>query len=127
MAAPKRTEKEARYRELIAEQQGSGLSVAGFSRARGLNEGTFAWWRSEIRRRDTLRRESRAARRNSDGPVPFAPVIIVPDGSPRPADGSPADPLRFEVVLPSGVEVRIPASADEAMIAKFLRAAAAAC
>lgn len=41
-----------RWRSLLEEHRTSGLSYRAFAEARNLNPSTFAWWRSELRRRD---------------------------------------------------------------------------
>ena len=42
---------EAKWRGLIGEQEGSGLTVREFARRRGINAGTLFWWRCRLRRR----------------------------------------------------------------------------
>ena len=123
MAAPRLTEKERAYRALAAEQAESGLSVAEFAHSRDIPVGTFGWWKSEIRRRDALRAEGESEARADEEVVPFVPVRIVSEevvAVPRPAS-------RFEVVLPWGTKVRIPGGADEASVARVLRAVVASC
>lgn len=125
MAAPKLTEKERRFRSLVAEREASGLSIARFARSRGIPEGTFSWWSAEIRRRDELRRSEKANGPVDTGAISFVPVRVLPEEG-RPAPELPRS-SRFEVILPGGARVRVPDSADEESVARVLRAVVATC
>jgi hypothetical protein len=58
-----RAEARARWSGLIAEQQQSGKSVAGFCQERGLGTGQFYEWKKRLRER---------------GPAPFVEVEVKP-------------------------------------------------
>ena len=47
------TSKEARWRELLARQAASGLSVRAFCRQESIREPSFYFWRRSLRERDT--------------------------------------------------------------------------
>ncbi|MDY7110163.1 MAG: hypothetical protein SYC29_16150 [Planctomycetota bacterium] len=54
--------KEAHWRRMVAQQAASGLSAVAWCRRRGINKGTFGWWRRELRRRDAESTARRATR-----------------------------------------------------------------
>ena len=86
------TPKEQRYRDAIAEHE-RGASIAALARRLGVKPSTLVWWRSELKRRDRKRSE----------PGPLLPVRLA----------SPPAPSRdFELALPGGVQLRIPAGFD---------------
>lgn len=77
---------------VLARWKRSGLSVRTFCRAEGLNQGTFYWWRRELKRRDQ--------------PKPaFLPVRILPERVESSSGG-------IEVVLANGRSVRVRAGFD---------------
>jgi transposase-like protein len=41
-----------RWRKIVADHDASGLTIRAFAEARGLNRGTLAWWRSQLRKFD---------------------------------------------------------------------------
>ena len=95
-------QKEQFWHEAVTAWQKSGLSVRAFCAGRGLAEPSFYSWRRELARRAQGRAKSPARPR-------LVPVRVV------------ADAL-LEVVLPSGVVVRVPAAADAAAVAKLVAA-----
>ncbi len=82
---------ERRWREHIAAQARSGLSIRDFCASRGVSEPSFYAWRRELAKRDAL-----AAKRTRPT---FVPIQVLPSAA-------------IEVVMPSGVIVRVPAGAD---------------
>ena len=48
-SAEVREEKRRRWEGILAEQEGSGLSIAAFCRERGLNVHTFHYWKKRLR------------------------------------------------------------------------------
>lgn len=88
------TPKEQRYRDAIAEHE-RGASIAVLARRLGVKPSTLVWWRSELKRRDRRRVEL--------GSEPLLPVRVAP---------SPAPSRDFELALPGGVQLRIPAGFD---------------
>ena len=92
------------WRELTERWRRSSLSGVDFARQEGLNPNTFAWWRSE------LGRELQEQR-----------LTLVPVRQPAVTRREPV-----EIVLPAGIVVRIPDSADLQrsvdLVAKLLEA-----
>src|SRR5690349_7997872 len=94
---PKR---ERRWRDLIARWERSDLTVRDFCSDHRVSEPSFYAWRRELAARD----------RQKGPPVPtFVPVRVVP-------------PAVVEVVVPTGVVVRVPAGADPAAVARLVAA-----
>ena len=94
-------ELERHWRKAIQGQSRSGQSVREYCLAHRLKAASFYAWRTEIARRDGPGGE----------PVPsiFVPVRVV---------GAAV----VELVLPSGVIVRVPALADPAAVARLVAA-----
>lgn len=88
----------------------SGLSQTAFARRRGIAPGTLGWWRHRLRGRGAP----------GDRPARFVEVVAVPSVP-------PIAPGRFELVLPGGAIVRVPASFDGAALRRVLAALAAPC
>jgi len=61
-----------RWRALVNEHRTSGLTYIAFAESRQVNPSTFAWWRSELRKRD------RDVRR--PGPTFTALTVAKPQG-----------------------------------------------
>ncbi|HLI77604.1 MAG TPA: hypothetical protein VKV02_11705 [Acidobacteriaceae bacterium] len=78
-------EARAKWRGLIAEQQQSGKSVAGFCQERGLGTGQFYEWKKRLR---------------ETGPVPFVEVAVKPAARAVVAQVGPGSAI--EVQLKSG-------------------------
>lgn len=94
-----------RWRATFAAWRRSGLSVAAFCRSRHLNLSSFYRWRKIL---DDLDRPP--ATRPDPRPSPsFVPVRVIPD------------PV-VEVLLPSGVQLRVPLSADARQLARLVLA-----
>ena len=103
---PKRTPAEFRYRRLIEEQSCSGMNASSFARSVGIRPNTFAWWRSEIRRRDALREEPPSPQPTTA--PPFLPVRVH-----RTAPTSQAGcRFPFELQLPGGTCLRVAPTFD---------------
>ena len=96
-----------RWRTTFAVWRSSGLSVAAFCRSRDLNLSSFYRWRKIL---NDLDRPS--ATRSRPDPLPpqsFVPVRVIPDAV-------------VEVILPSGLQLRVPLSADGPQLARLVRA-----
>jgi transposase-like protein len=91
-------DRERFWREAVADWKKSGQIIAGFCTASGLSQASFYAWRRQLSQRD---RAAPAAT--------FVPLTVVPDAV-------------VEVVLPTGVIVRVPAAADAAAVAKLVAA-----
>jgi hypothetical protein len=96
-----------RWRTIFTTWRSSGLSVAEFCRSRDLNLSSFYRWRKIL---DDLDRPF-ATRHRPDPLLPqsFVPVRVIPDAV-------------VEVILPSGVQLRVPLSADAPQLARLVRA-----
>jgi hypothetical protein len=92
------------WRDTVTAWQRSGQSVRAFCAARGVSEATF------FARRRELAGQQPPHRTASPAPAPrFVPVKVVPDPT-------------VEVVLPSGLIVRVPVAADPAAVARLIAA-----
>ena len=91
------------WRERIAEQERSGLSVKEFCKERGLAECSFYAWRKRLRRQQE--------------PVRFA---LVDRQAPAPQES--AREARLELVLASGARLRIGAGVDNTTLRTVLEA-----
>lgn len=78
------------WRELTERWRRSSLTGVDFARREGVNPNTFAWWRSELGREQQEQR------------LTLVPVRSLVASRPEPV----------EVVLPAGIVIRIPESAD---------------
>jgi hypothetical protein len=101
------TVRELEWSRVLAEHERSGLSVAEFARRRGISAGSLGWWRHVARRRSAEPRGAKArATRGRAERDRFVEVRVAP------ARGEIAvDAMRglFEVVVPGGCVVRVPA------------------
>ena len=88
------------WRNTLAAWEKSGKSVRAFCSDRRLQEASFYGWRRTLRER----------RRLAAQPVPrFVPLRVVPEAV-------------LEVVLPTGLVVRVPAGAEAATVATLVAA-----
>jgi hypothetical protein len=94
------------WREAVAAFTASGPTVRAFCRDRGLHEKRFYTWRRTLGQSPVCRPESSPSHAPAAG---FVPVRVVPDAS-------------VEVVLPGGVTVRLPLSADPPHAARLVAA-----
>lgn len=103
---PARPADKARFwRDTLADFAASGLSVRAFCAARGLHEKRFYTWRRNLGLSPVARPTP-----TSDAPTrPFIPVRLVSDAA-------------ADVVLPGGLTLRVPVSADPAHVARLVAA-----
>jgi len=126
MAKRTKAETEKFYRQLVAEQEKSGLSIRAFGATRGIPAGTLSCWRHELRQRDA----ARARRRKRATKARFLRVSVVGTGTaadaavPESATTATAPLARvvYEVVLGQDRVLRVPAEFDEARVAALVRA-----
>ena len=125
MVKRSKAETEKFYRQLVAEQEESGLSIRAFAAMRGIPPGTLSCWRHELRQRDAAR-----ARRGDKATKPrFVRVNVVGAGAVAGAGAPLAKPAGartavYEVVLGRDRVLRLPAEFDEARVAALVRAVA---
>jgi hypothetical protein len=106
--------KERVWRQHIERQRRSKLTVRDFCAQAGISEPSFYAWRRELARRDSeigrpAPSEPKASRRTATSTPRFLPVTIA--GYPR----AGAVASHVEVVLPSGLLVRVPAQDTAAL------------
>jgi hypothetical protein len=95
-----RSQSEPFWRDLIDRWKASGQSVAAFCAGHRVSQATFYSWRKRLA----------APARPTTPPVPaFAPVRVVPDPT-------------ADVVLPSGLIVRVPVGTDPTAVARLVAA-----
>ena len=104
------------WRRTIRDQQRSGLSVREFCHRQGLKDWAFRWWRQELARRDQASSVATSGERAEAAPV-FLPVQVVDLETVSPP---PAPPI--EIVLPTGLIVRVPSGFDPRSLGHVLAA-----
>ena len=90
-----------RWRAIFATRRSSGLSVAAFCRSRSLNMSSYYRWRKIL---DDLGHAPEPRPAQS-----FVPVRVVPD-------------TIVELILPTGVQLRVPLAADAGQVARLVHA-----
>lgn len=103
MAQQRDPSREQFWRETVAAWQRSGQTIRAFCVAQRLSEASLYAWRRELTRRDGALRLARkpapARPRGSAAAAKFVPLQVLPQAF-------------LEVVLPTGVSVRLPSGAD---------------
>ena len=89
----------ARWRTILAEQRRSSLTIAAFCRSRKLCKSNFHRWRKILEQLD----HPAAAPKLSPS---FVPLRVVPEAV-------------VEVILPSGIQLRVPLGADASQVARL--------
>ena len=100
----RRADREQIWRDTIAAWKSSGQSVRAFCAARGISEATFF-----ARRRELANGERSRCQAGPAQPPSFTVVRVIPEPS-------------AEVVMPSGLVVRVPIGADPAAVARLVAA-----
>ena len=118
------------WQRLLAEWARSGLSQAEFCRRRGIKAVNLAWWKRRLKGTDDAgggrpaRQPSRAGRKG------FVEVALRRGSSSVPALRTsflvPAS-VRYELMLPGGVGLRLPDDFDPERVARLVQALAATC
>jgi hypothetical protein len=103
--------KEQFWREQMAGQAGSSLSIRGYCRRHRLRESAFYFWRKELARRGA----------DSKPKVAFVPVRITdePPASPG-ASGESIAPGRIEIVLSDRRQIHVIGRVDRRAVADVL-------
>jgi len=114
MAWQRDRRKEQLWRRLVREQAQSGRSVREFCDARDLAESAFYFWRRELKSRDVKegRIETRASAVSSASAAPLFAAVTV--------SGAEAPSSVLEIVLASGLRVRVPAGFDPQTLRELL-------
>ena len=101
--------KERMWRQHVSRHGRSKLTVRDYCAQAGISEPSFYAWRSELARRDSVtgrpaRSEPKASRRTVTSKPRFLPVAI-----------APLVASHVDVVLPSGLLIRVPAQDASAL------------
>jgi len=122
------------WQRMVVAWEASGLSQADFCRRRGLKAVTFAWWKRQLVGTPGHGGRGGSARRKAStgqkGPA-FVEVAM-PDGvaagrSARVSDAGSAQASRYEVALPCGTSIRLPADFDVGRASQLISAVAQSC
>jgi len=103
-------------RRVLADWQGSGLTLREFGQQRGIPVSTLSWWRKVLRNGERVQAGSKIA------PARAAQFTEVPRWA---TCAQPATVM--EVVLSSGHVLRVPSGADAATLQRVLQALQTAC
>ncbi len=101
-------EKENYWREIIAQWQASGLSMAAFCRQEGVPDKRFFWWKRRIERRN--------GKVVAKGQVNFVPVRIKETGTGSVASGNGL----IELITPGGCVIRVSSGFDKPTLLSLL-------
>lgn len=112
------TAREREMRAILRRLDESGLTLREFGARVGILPGTLGFWRHEIGRRDTLRREGGKAGRPTTGPT-FVPVRVVAEPPTLPSSILASAPV-LEVELRGQRTVRVPAAFDAPTLARLV-------
>lgn len=112
MAAKREGRAEGRWRALIREQEGTGLSVSEFARRRGVSVATLYWWRSQLCRRGGRGRATR-----------LVAVEVVGSKAVDPSNGD----RDFELELAGGRRLRVPSRFDAEALSRLIVVVERAC
>ncbi len=112
--------KQRQWRDVLRRQKQSGLSIRGFCQRESLSEARFHWWRRELARRTSVaghgqvkssrQRPASAARRSAA--VTLVPLEV----------GLVLANAAIEIVLPSGVLLRMQRGTDTQLLRDVLAA-----
>jgi len=105
--------KERLWRGLMSEQERSGLSIRGFCQSRGIVESSFHCWRRELKVRD-------AVQKTNANPVTAASVPAAPAFATVTVAGLESLDSTLELVLTSGICVRVPVGFDQRTLRELL-------
>ena len=113
------SERETTWRRLVDEWRESGVTQEAFCDGRGVAVASFRWWKWKLGLPGRSRAESRREEERPERPLPaFVPVRIVEAAGQRGADGAGAD--AFELELPGGWRLRVPAGFEAESLARLL-------
>ena len=105
------------WREVIREQEASGLSIAAFCRQRGIGPASFYSWRTKLRQQEDPADRPRAKFVPIElSTMPPSPAARIPSAA-NPAAEACSD---FEVTLGNGRRLRVPASFDPQTLRELL-------
>lgn len=93
-----------RWRTIFATWRRSGLSVTAFCHSHAINKSGFHRWRNILDQIDRSAATSPPAPGPTTSATTFVPLRVIPD-------------TLIEVILPSGLQLRVPLSADVQQLA----------
>jgi hypothetical protein len=122
-------DREAHWRQALADWSQSGLSKVAFCRKRGLSPSAFHWWKGELARRDAARDSHAAGASSGTSREAKARPAFVAVRVADSALGRDAVPLSVEgrlegvveVVLGHGRRVRVGSGFDGAVLEQVVR------
>lgn len=130
------TDREREMRDMILEYERGHEGLSAFCQRHGIKPGTFGWWKSEVRRRRTGRREigarpSRVQDRERcamgttgevEG-VQFVEVIPAPQAAPAAPDRHSATHRhsQIRILVSRGRQIEVAPGFDEETLARTLR------
>lgn len=111
------SERAAYWRQLVGDWEASGLSQAEFCRRRKLSAVTFAWWKRRLRSGGSAGPRLMGGRTSSPstGRAAFVELTLPTRGG------------GYELALPGGLCLHLPADFDPERIARLVRAVVPAC
>ena len=123
------SEREAYWRQALADWFRSGLSKVAFCRERGLSPSAFHWWKGELTRRDAAkgsRPSSASSGKGSEakGRPAFVAVRLAEGsvgGAAGPLGAGGGNGAAVEVVLGNGRRVRVGSGFDGELLAQVVR------
>ena len=98
-----------RWRMIVADWRSSGLCVAAFCRSRHVNKSGFHRWRNILNQIDHPATTPVPAPSPTPSATAFVPLRVIPDAV-------------VEGLLPSGLQLRVPLSADVRQLARLVLA-----
>lgn len=127
--SPHLTDKERMYRAAFEDAEERAITRAQLSVELDISVGTLSWWKSEIRRRDALRRGVvvKREKQSSEESMEFVPVTVKDTAEVAPPAQPAGDHGFFEVALPGGAVVRVPEAFTAPALTRLIQAVNAAC
>lgn len=120
MAGHERDPKRERFwRKVLARRSHSGLTVQEFCAQEDLVVTTYQHWRRELARRDARRPAAHSQRRRRSMAPAFVPVKLAESGI--------GTMYSAEILLPTGVTLRLASSIDQATLSTLLAALRESC
>ena len=98
-----------RWRMIVADWRSSGLCVTAFCRSRHVNKSGFHRWRNLLNQIDQSATTPSPVPNPTTAATAFVPLRVIPDAV-------------VEVLLPSGLQLRVPLSADVRQLARLVLA-----
>ena len=115
MAAASKTVRQQEMREVVAQQQASGMTQRAFATSIGMKTSTFRWWKREITRRD---RQLAKPQEASPGPA-FLPVEVIGSASATSPAAAAAGSLAVHI---GDLQLAVPHDFDAAHLRRVLSA-----